>query len=349
MGKMFAYTDEMNDFIRRHKDLSNEELAIIFNKKFGTRKSKDAMRGCKVRLGLSKKKIVYSYTSEQKEFIRDSISEMNCDEITKLFNEKFNTTIPADQIRCLVRKEGYRPTRKQHRHTKEEIDFIVERADMDVNLLTMIYNEKFGTNVSKYSVHQILRRAGIIRDRTHRYTQEQIHFFNQYFTKMKGDEFEKSFNDKFETHIALKELRQYANNKLNLYKHSCDFKEIKPIGTIVEHTYPDRKRKYIKVSQKKGEVQYLPLERWVYEQGYGVKLSGGHIIHLNGNVEDFDIDNLYYFENTGDMNRFYSYFSGAGNTYRDRTVALTAIELTKLERCIDEHIKTVRHQKKENK
>ena len=143
---------------------------------------------------------------------------------------------------------------KRHRHTEEEVAWLTEKQDtMTRAKLTDAFNKKFGASVSEYSI-----------------------------------------KDK-----CTKSLKIYRSvnvtNFANTQRKQC------PIGTIRK----SQTMTYIKVKEVPvgvginnnqsgyGEPYWMPLQKKIYQDAHGEIGKDQFVIFLDGNTENFDIDNLY--------------------------------------------------------
>ncbi|MEM0953332.1 MAG: HNH endonuclease signature motif containing protein [Pseudomonadota bacterium] len=111
MGSRFVYTDEMLSFLREeYPRLGMPALVGAFNERFGTSKSRDAIKSA-----LSNNRIVSGrpvgtrkgqyqlFTQEQADFVAQAWRNHTAAEVARLVNAKFGLSIREGQIRTFVK------------------------------------------------------------------------------------------------------------------------------------------------------------------------------------------------------------------------------------------------------
>ncbi len=99
MSNPRAWNEEHHKFIINNvHDISNKDLAKMFNKHFGTNISAQAIASLKWKLGLCNGRH-YKYTEKQKEFILVNSDGTPTREMTRMFNEHFGTSLTIAQMR----------------------------------------------------------------------------------------------------------------------------------------------------------------------------------------------------------------------------------------------------------
>ena len=99
MGKKH-YTKEQNEWLINNRyNYTNKELVVEFEKRFNCKKNKDALRTyCTKCLNLPAKIEMFKYTKEQDEWLMENRQNYNRQQLTKLFNEKFNCNLNWDAL-----------------------------------------------------------------------------------------------------------------------------------------------------------------------------------------------------------------------------------------------------------
>ena len=116
MKKHRKYTPDQLEFLREgYLSMNIECLTIAFNAEYGTGKTdgqiKAALNNHKIRCGRTpKERIVLNrlriYTREQAEFIVNHYQGRSIDELTRLFNRRFNSRKTEQQMKTFVHNRG---------------------------------------------------------------------------------------------------------------------------------------------------------------------------------------------------------------------------------------------------
>ena len=218
----------------------------------------------------------------------------------------------------------------RHKYTEEQIDFLASHMDLSSSVLANLFNEKFNAQITPKAIRNVLLRRGyrlkpMVRD----FTDEQTQFIIDNFNQMKGEEFINLFNKQFETNFSIHTIRKFANKKLGLRKGHGSFRKVVNEYDVVIRQGGRRRRKLVAIGNNGGRHKYISLERFIYEQRYKVDATGKHIIHLDGDIDNFEIENLCCLTN-GEMALTKMLLGNKLIVDRDRDVTISAIELAKL-------------------
>lgn len=123
------YTDEQLQFIKEHRSMFRKDLAVAFNKRFGTAKTECAIKTVCSRYrwntgrpkGLPKGLAPRTYTKEQIQFLSDNRS-MPRRKLVEAFNAGFNENKSLKAIASLCKKEGFE-TGRDGRFKKGDLPF----------------------------------------------------------------------------------------------------------------------------------------------------------------------------------------------------------------------------------
>lgn len=138
----------------------------------------------------------------------------------------------------------------------------------------------------------------------HIYTEVEEQFLRDNIGKYTYLELTSKFNEKFGTNLRLHSISDKCCKSMKI-KRNCNTGQIqkgaKPkyqIGSeIMKQGYVWIKfnDKYFdrKVTMENYKENWMPKHRYVYEKLYGSIPDGAIVIFLDGNRENFDIDNLY--------------------------------------------------------
>ena len=136
-------------------------------------------------------------------------------------------------------------------------------------------------------------------------TAEQREYIKENLAKFRTiREFREHFNEKFKQDIRQSSMEAFITNTLKIRRGVNEGKFKKgegykyralPIGTIRKH----QGRTVIKVQQSGERMKsysrpdWITMQEYVYAQSRGEVPKGKYICFLDGNTENFDIENLY--------------------------------------------------------
>lgn len=193
---------------------------------------------------------------------------------------------------------------KKHYYTKEQEEWIADHADnMTAEALKDAFNERFGTDVTFYSMIQKRQRMGINKGlKNRKYTNAEEDFLRKKHGKIPTREIHKEFCKKFSdiNFYSLKAKIQRMGLTLddrNKFSTQLAEQSRKPVGT--EH----KRSGYtiVKVSDEIGESGSHKAERknWklkqmvMWERYHGREVPPKHqVVFLNGDKEDYSEENL---------------------------------------------------------
>lgn len=204
-------------------------------------------------------------------------------------------------------------SKKSFRYSEEDIDFIRENIDtMSYKKMAIYFSEKYNMNFMADSISHLARRRGLtknIRVYKNRKNNSYKNIFSEEMCLYLKDNFEKCtrwkeltdlFNEKFKTNYTRNEIAGVCRRKYNLkLKNPTVFtKENHPFkANIGEERIGSGGKICVKVTDYNltpgDSSNWKQKSRFVYEKEFGEIPNGSRIIHLNGDVNDFSIDNLY--------------------------------------------------------
>lgn len=137
----------------------------------------------------------------------------------------------------------------------------------------------------------------------HHYSQAEIEWVRENQDKMTRAKLTEAFNEKFDASVTYQSISDLCVKRLGLHRTSNEGcygarnKEELPIGTIRK----SQTGTYIKVANIPPQAHisgykapyWLPLQLKIYQDKYGEIEKGKMVCFLDGNTENFDIDNLY--------------------------------------------------------
>lgn len=109
----------------------------------------------------------HKYTEKEKQFLVEFAPNYYYEELTKLFNDKFNTNVTLLGIQQQCSKIlKIRAKSQKHRYSKVEKQFLIDNIENHTyQELTDMFNERFGTNLSRDSISDIcIKRMKIKRN-----------------------------------------------------------------------------------------------------------------------------------------------------------------------------------------
>lgn len=200
-----------------------------------------------------------------------------------------------------------------HRYTNEDISFISDNIDnMSYREMATFFEKKYKMKFRSDSISHVAIRNGIKKhirvynDRQNNcykndYSEEQLIFLKEKFSYCKSwKELTDLFNEKYKTFFSTMEISGICKRRYGfVMKNSTTFKRnhhpLKlPIGT---ERIGSGGRICVKVSDLQLESgdssNWKQKSRVVYESVYGEIPKDNVIIHLNRDLNDFDISNLY--------------------------------------------------------
>lgn len=105
------------------------------------------------------------YTDEHIDYLREITPGRYNDEITKMFNAKFNMNATETAIRTLRQRNGIKSTvpKVKTQYTEEHLNYLRELCDEGFfnDEITKKFNEKFGTNKTERAIKSIRGKYGI--------------------------------------------------------------------------------------------------------------------------------------------------------------------------------------------
>lgn len=179
------YTPEMLAFLRKEDGncRSREELARLFNEKFGTQKTPANIYDTLWRHDIQAHRRFF-YTKEMDDFICQSHNKFTYSELTKLFNEKFKTNSTEDAISQRCRKLGLRCSEEiickaKQRYSQDGLDFVRENLPhaKTRDELARLLNRRFPGK--RHDIKYIIKRYFPDNIRRLHYTDEMEEFLRK--------------------------------------------------------------------------------------------------------------------------------------------------------------------------
>ena len=204
--------------------------------------------------------------------------------------------------------------KKIHYYTEEDIEFIRKNIDtMNFNQMAELFSLRYEMKFLGCSIQKVAQRNGIkktirvYKDRKNRnvrfdeMTEEKERFIKENF--MKYETYQKladEYNKEFGTNCSPSSINTLCREKYGLTHENIG--KFKKGGRSVRLEVGTERigsgyKICVKVSDKEvpngDSSNWVQKSRYIYEKYYGEIPNGHMIIHLDGDLENFDIDNLY--------------------------------------------------------
>jgi len=187
----------------------------------------------------------------------------------------------------------------REKYTLTMIKFLKDNAlKYETKALTDLFNKTFNTNLSLDSLIHYLKRHNILYKKhvkhVMKYTPEMNYFLKANSQKYDTRELAILFNKKFDKNINTRQVRK-ALKARNLKYKKCEKKVIEsPVGS--EHIYKSENHIYVKISNRDEHKNYkkgiVLKHHYLWEKEHGAIPNGHHIIFLDKNPFNFELDNL---------------------------------------------------------
>lgn len=192
---------------------------------------------------------------------------------------------------------------KRHIYTEEQERWILEHAEnSNAEQLKDAFNKKFNATVTYNGIIQKRQRMGIDKGKPQRiYTQEEENFLRANRNKMPMKELHRKFCERFSSigYYALKAKVQRMGllvDDVQKFNNVAERSRV-PIGS--EHRYGgytmikvDDKATGTKKDRRAYKENWKPKHIWVWEQHHGKMPPKHQVIFLDGDHENFNIENL---------------------------------------------------------
>ena len=197
-------------------------------------------------------------------------------------------------------------------YTEEHINWLKENYGTKPNkIIVKEFNKTFNTDIKENTLvcyvsnHKIPHILSC--QRYYRYTIEMRNWIKENISKFNSyKELTDKLNELFNTNFNYERVRELCNKRLkiklgkNISQYGNKLKEEYPIGTIKTGSNGVT---YIKVKLANEEKMnkpnkgymypyWLPLQRYIYEKAYGKINKDEMIIFLDGNNQNYELDNL---------------------------------------------------------
>lgn len=181
-----------------------------------------------------------------------------------------------------------KPKYRRHNYTEEEVEWLKENVyGVRHEELARRFNERFGTNVNRYNIRNMLTRRGIKNGLNQSdLTKEMKQFVFDNYKGISNQELADRVNEKFGTNFGATKFADFKwlNGLRSGYQYQPWLKWQKE---HMDETIRKDGYVYIKVGKN-----WYAKQRWVYEQAYGELQPGEVLIFKDGDTTNCDLDNL---------------------------------------------------------
>ena len=183
----------------------------------------------------------------------------------------------------------------RHIWTREQIKYVKRIANgKPKKVILEKLNKKFNLSLTLSQLNNCMGTNNIKTNTKHVWTDEQVEYLKKIAEGTPRKDIVKKLNDKFDLSLTLIQVRDCMNNR-NI-RNNLDTRfsseeggnrcvQRKPVGCETKWD-----RGYVRV--KLGENEWEFKQRYVWKQHYGEIPKDYSVIFLDGNLDNFDIDNL---------------------------------------------------------
>ncbi|OLS02408.1 HNH endonuclease signature motif containing protein [Tissierella creatinophila] len=152
-----VYTDEHIDYLKEISlGKNNREITKLFNAKFDMDKGESAIRNLrnKHRIKCANNGLVQMYKEKHIDYLRKIAPDRTNEEITELFNKKFNMNKSPGAIASIKYKNKISSFDIPKEYTKEEVNYLRKISYGKTNKeITQMFNKKFNSNRNESGIH----------------------------------------------------------------------------------------------------------------------------------------------------------------------------------------------------
>ena len=192
-------------------------------------------------------------------------------------------------------------TRSLSSYTEEHRQFLEDKVEgRSYTAITVLFNKKFGTNITHKTIRNLCRRFGLSNGKPDRrpYSNEQINYLRENVLGVGYAELSEMFNKQFDldtTATQIGELCRYNGFSNGLDSRFQDKHSVN-LGRTPKHALPDGTETitadgYVMLKHN-GVLNYKHIIVWEQAHGQSVP-QGHHIVFGDGDRRNFSIDNLF--------------------------------------------------------
>lgn len=263
---------------------------------------------------MDEKRICHKYTLEEDNWIKSNIQNFSWKDLRSKFNETFGTSVSVQSIvsHSTVFLNMHRT--KEHVWTYAENVWIKANLDkLSYSDLTEEFNREFQSNIKDHQmIHHVLYQLNLHKSNCHSFTKEQENWLKDNIDFGTYEEITDEFNKTFSTSLKPCSLYDKVIKRLKLHKNinrGCFSKgerrctNVLPVGSEVFNGQDV----YVKISDtvndcidrrmpdKHNDANWRRKDHIVWEQNGNepIKDSSELLIHLDGDKQNCEINNLY--------------------------------------------------------
>ena len=319
-------------------DKTTNEILKLFNEKFNKKTTKASLVNLISRMNIRR---LEKYTKEQKRWIVDKHENTNLTQkvIADMFNKKYNRNLTVGVLQNIVRELNATPRLDATPYTKEQKEWFKKTyKNMSRQEIAILFNEKFG-HVKKININSRLfnevepkykqpkRKKQKPRKTVDRNEQKILDI---YLKPKKAPTYQKVadiYNQTEKIKISKNHVKTTVRKHLSIRKETATRTSMKPKWSLRN----DKKEGW-KIREKEGG-KYIPLHIFIYEYMFEKLKEDEIVIFIDGNKENFELDNLVKVDRRIFMSMWKQNINNKGS------ITKAWVEIKKLEYEIAEMIK----------
>lgn len=332
MSRIRKYTQEQEEWLRTNVENkiygSIVELTDAFNGMFDECRTKCALQ-TKINKSMGMKLDTANlFTKEEDKWLRENYRKYLMKDLCKKHSELFPKRTEQSITQYLSRQGLLMKlwTEEEENWVRENY-FEYESLEKLLEAFNKVFDRK--RTLQGFSLHcqNVLKLKRYIPP-----TEEENTWLIENVDKYTYNELTDEYNRIFGKDVSRSALESYTKRTLSLIKK--DPNKFISIPNPVGHTKKINGRTYIRVkeidhslsSKNRGQSTYVPLAKVIWEKHHGKKVpEDSQITFLNGNKEDFSIENLYC------IKKKYLFYMIQNHWFSDNPdVTLTAIKWCEL-------------------
>jgi hypothetical protein len=238
------------------------------------------------------------FTKEQIDWLRKNANRKFNKEFCSQFNEIFNTNKNITSLRASCVYHKIYKTRN-FKFKKEHIEWIKENFFLvnQTKELHKKFNTFFNTNVCEQTFIKRCVLLGLKRG-YHAWKPEENLFLKENNNKYTTKGLTKKINEHFNLNLTLEQVRHKRRQlglSIVLDGRNKDNARRLELNTITTHKHMGKEKLCIKTKDEfhKGNKNWMPLEKYLYEKENNIKLKPNEVVmFLDNNCKNMDLNNL---------------------------------------------------------
>ena len=241
----------------------------------------------------------FKYTQEHIEWLRTRANKKIDKEICAEFNKTFNANKKIVNLRSCCAYYKLYDENINFKFKKEYVEWIKKNffSVDETKKLHKVFNKHFKTDVSYDSFRRKCDYLGLQRG-SHIWKKEELLFLKEHNDKYTKKELTQKFNEHFNLNLTVRQVRAecwHLGLSAVVDGRNIDNHKRVKLNTINTYHHNGREKLRIKVSDElhKGNNNWVPLERYIYEKETNVKVDPNDVIlFLDNNCKNVNMDNL---------------------------------------------------------